>query len=77
MPVIKVVLTLPLCRMRITKVKSRNIEHDLCQNLVQTQSACQSNKKRKHKNLEYVYRIVTIDEKWGFIVVTSNDNIGQ
>ncbi|CAG8829304.1 17809_t:CDS:10, partial [Gigaspora margarita] len=60
----------------VAEIKVADIEYGLCQNLVQIQSACQSNKKRKHASLEYVYGIVTTGEKWYFSVVTSENKIG-
>ncbi|CAG8812505.1 44542_t:CDS:2, partial [Gigaspora margarita] len=58
------------------EAKSNNIEHEFCQNLVQLKNACEKNRKRKHGGLDHVYRAVTTGEKWGFTVVTADNQIG-
>ncbi|RIB03105.1 hypothetical protein C2G38_2123824 [Gigaspora rosea] len=51
----------------VAEVKAEDREYGLCQNLVQIQSACQNNKKRKHASLEYVYGIVTTGGQMVFL----------
>ncbi|CAG8784300.1 38887_t:CDS:2, partial [Gigaspora margarita] len=64
----------------VIEVKNHDLENGFCQNLVQAQSACETNngrsKKRKHEELEYVYGLVTTGEKWFLTMVTSDGRVG-
>ncbi|RIB00496.1 hypothetical protein C2G38_1185049 [Gigaspora rosea] len=64
----------------VIEVKNHDLENGFCQNLVQAQTACQTNnersKKRKHNELEYVYGLVTTGEKWFLTMVTSDSRVG-
>ncbi|CAG8568054.1 5355_t:CDS:10 [Ambispora leptoticha] len=64
----------------VTESKRFDLEYGFCQNLIQLQSACKENiRKRKRddqeEDVEYVYGIVSTGDKWYFTMVTSNNEV--
>ncbi|CAG8709944.1 23465_t:CDS:2, partial [Racocetra persica] len=54
----------------IIEAKMQNVEYGFCQNLIQLQSACETSRKSKYDELEYVYGVVTTGDKWFFTVIS-------